>query len=106
MKIRLIRNSSLARLIKVDGIVLYPFIFCAAKRPSVKTINHELIHILQVKRDGFIRFYFTYLKEYYQFRKKGLGHNEAYLSISYEVEAYSNQTDLTYTGLWSTRLTA
>jgi hypothetical protein len=101
LKIRLIRNSLIAKLLKVDGIALYPFIFCAAKRPGVKIINHELIHILQIRRDGFVCFYFNYIKEYYLFRKKGLSHNEAYLSISYEVEAYNNQTDLTYTGLWT-----
>ena len=106
MKIRLIRKSLFAKLLRVDGIVLYPFMFFSAERPSVKTINHELIHIQQVRRDGFIRFYFNYLKEYIQFRLKGIPHTEAYLSISYEVEAYSNQNDLTYTGLWSTNLTA
>jgi len=76
------------------------------ERPSVKIINHELIHIQQVRRDGVIRFYFNYLKEYTQFRLKGIQHKEAYLAISYEVEAYSNQNNLTYTGLWSTDLTA
>jgi hypothetical protein len=106
LKIRLIRNSLLAKILKVDGIVLYPFIFFSEVRPSVKTINHELIHIQQVRRDGFIRFYFNYLKEYSQFRLKGIPHREAYLSISYEVEAYSNQNDLTYTGLWSIEFTA
>lgn len=80
--------------------------FFSEERPGVKTINHELIHIQQVRRDGFIRFYFNYLKEYSQFRFKGINHREAYLSISYEVEAYSNQNDLTYTGLWSIELIA
>ena len=103
MKIRLIRNSRLAKFLNVDGIVLYPFIFCSEKKPSVKIINHELIHILQVRRDGVIRFYFNYLKEYIQFRKNGFKHREAYLAISYEVEAYSHQNDLTYSGLWATQ---
>lgn len=106
MKIRLVRKSFLPKILKVEAIALYPFMFFADERPSVKTINHELIHILQVRRDGFIRFYFNYLKEYFIFRKKGFAHREAYLAISYEVEAYSNQNDLTYTGLWSTNLTA
>lgn len=74
----------------------------ADPKPGVKIINHELVHILQVRREGMVRFYFNYLKEYIQYRLKGFKHNEAYLAISYEVEAYSNQTDLTYTGLWKT----
>ena len=106
MKIKLVRNSKLARLLRVDGIVLFPFIFFAEERPGVKIINHELIHILQVKREGFIRFYFNYLREYCHFRLKGLSHVESYLAISYEVEAYGYQNDLTYTGLWSVELTA
>lgn len=102
MKIRVVRNSLLAKILKVEGIVLYPFIFFYSANPSVKIINHELIHILQIKRDGFFKFYFTYLKEYLQLRMKGLNHHDAYLAISYEAEAYSHQGDLTYTGLWKT----
>lgn len=106
MKIKLVKNSKFARIIKVDGIVVFPFIFFAEARPGVKIINHELIHILQVRREGFIRFYFNYLKEYAQFRLKGFNHAESYLSISYEIEAYEHQNDLTYTGLWSIELIA
>jgi hypothetical protein len=105
LKITLVKNSKFARLLKVDGIVLFPFIFFSETRPSIKTINHELIHILQVRREGSIRFYFNYLKEYWQFRLKGYSHTESYLAISYEVEAYGHQNDLTYTGLWSIEFT-
>lgn len=102
MKIKVVRNSTLAKILKVEGIVLYPFIFFSSARPSVKIINHELVHILQVKRDGVFKFYFKYLTEYLKFRMKGLNHNDSYLAISYEVEAYQHQGDLTYTGLWKT----
>lgn len=102
MKIRVVRNSTLAKILRVEGIVLFPFIFFSSNVPSVKIINHELIHILQIKREGFFKFYFNYFKEYSQLRMKGLNHQNAYLAISYEAEAYSHQGDLTYTGLWKT----
>ena len=102
IKIRVIRKSFFAKILKVEGIVIYPFILFSIEKPGVKLINHELIHILQVRRDGILKFYFNYLKEYYLSRNKNLNHNEAYLSISYEKEAYAHQSDLTYTGLWKT----
>ena len=71
-KIRVIRKSRLAKIFKVEGIVIYPFIFFLSARPEIKLINHELIHILQVRRDGFFTFYFNYLKEYCFNRMKKL----------------------------------
>jgi hypothetical protein len=59
-------------------------------------INHELIHCYQMKRDGMLRFYLTYFISYLKLRLKGHSHFGAYFSIPYEVEAYSNQTNLGY----------
>lgn len=89
-----IKNSWVAKVLGVDGIVLYPFIFFASKDPDQILINHELIHVSQIRRDGLWHFYFNYLKEYaiHRFQKKS--HLEAYRSISYEVEAYDNQEKL------------
>jgi len=60
-------------------------------------INHELIHCYQIKRDGILRFYFKYIKDYIMLRLKGHNHTQAYLSIPYEIEAYANQKNLDYT---------
>ena len=60
----IVKNSLLAKILRVEGIVLYPFIFFSSKSPGDVLINHELIHISQINRLGVFRFYFFYLKEY------------------------------------------
>lgn len=89
----LIKNSRVARLFSVHAIVLYPFIFFADKNPEQVLINHELIHVEQIKNHGMLKFYFLYLKEYVVLRFKGKKHNEAYKAISFEEEAYRRQNE-------------
>lgn len=56
-------------------------------------INHESIHTEQQKELGFIFFYIIYVIEWFiRLFKKG----NAYRSISFEQEAYSNEKDLNY----------
>lgn len=42
------------------AVTLYPFIFYNGK-PTADTKRHEWVHIEQVKKKGWIRFYLTYL---------------------------------------------
>lgn len=49
--------------------------------------NHELAHVKQYLVYGKCRFLFQYMIEYCVGRLKGLNHQDAYLSISFEVEA-------------------
>lgn len=88
-----IKNSLIARILKVEAIVLFPLVLFAAKEPEETLINHELIHVKQIKRDGFFYFYFRYIKEYLQHRLMKKSHYEAYRLISYEREAYDNQVE-------------
>lgn len=81
---------------KVEGIVLWPFVFFASKVPAPRVENHERIHMAQIRRDGVIKFYATYLKEYFRGRKDGLTHDQAYRKISYESEAYAHDHDFQY----------
>lgn len=92
----IVTNSLIAKAIKVNGIVLYPFIFFSDKTPDKVLINHEMIHVSQIKRDGLLRFYGNYLKEYFIFRLSKMNHQQAYRSISYEIEAYDNQEKKDY----------
>lgn len=91
LKPRLVKNSLIAKCLKVDGIVLYPFVFFASKEPGDTLIHHELIHVDQIHRLGAFRFYCLYLKEYCACRLKGMTHERAYRSISFEVEAYEKE---------------
>lgn len=92
----------ITRLLSVDGITLGRYIFI---RPSIAkyksqhslTINknllaHELAHVLQYQRLGFIRFLVDYLREYWRGIKRKKKFNsrarmESYWEISHEVEA-------------------
>lgn len=92
----LIKNSRVARAFRVHAIVLYPFIFFAEKNPGEVLMNHEMIHVEQIRRLGFVKFYYQYLKQYFFLRLKGSSHHQAYHGISFEQEAYANQNNLDY----------
>lgn len=94
----LVKDSKLARVLDVNAIVLYPFIFFADRSPDPFIVNHEFIHVQQIKRHGVGKFYFLYLYEYLRHRLKKKRHYEAYMAISFEKEAYENQHNLAYNG--------
>jgi len=50
-------------------------------------LAHELVHVRQWREQGPVRFLLSYLREYLRGRRAGLGHWQAYLAISAEVEA-------------------
>ena len=52
-----------------------------------RLVNHELVHVRQWQQLGTIPFLRIYLGDYFKGRRKGLGHNQAYLAISLEKEA-------------------
>jgi len=83
-------------LFKADAITLYPFVFFADQNPPPFLVNHERIHIDQIKKHGFFKFYFSYIRQYIKLRLSGLDHWDSYNMISYEQEAYFNMFDLNY----------
>lgn len=91
-----IRNAKFLRWFGINGIVLWPFVLYADRNPDPVILNHESIHMDQIRRLGVARFYLRYLAEYFSGRKKGLSHDEAYRNISFEKEAYLNQHDSYY----------
>jgi hypothetical protein len=52
-----------------------------------RLVSHELVHVRQWQELGTLRFLRRYLNDYLRGRRKGLGHNQAYLAISLEKEA-------------------
>lgn len=91
MKARLKLNSYICRALGVNGITLYPFVFIREGAPSARLLAHEAIHVDQVRRAGFFRFYASYLLQYLRSRAAGLTHHDAYLNISFEKEAYAHE---------------
>jgi len=92
MKIRRKYNHWIPQLLRVGGITLYPYILFARSVPGIKKyrqhpeylFKHEYIHIEQVRRLGWFKFYLSYIVEN---MKKGYSNNK------YEVEAYGRQEE-------------
>ena len=83
---------------EIEAVTIFNHVFLRHEehRTHRFILNHERIHVCQMKRDGYVFFYLKYFLEYIKNRFKGMGHWRAYRQISYEVEAYSHQTDLGY----------
>jgi len=80
------------------GVSIWPFVILKEKELSTDPIfmNHEKIHLQQQIELLILPFYILYLLEfilkYFYYKNAYL----AYRSISFEREAYQNETDLEY----------
>ena len=91
MQVRHVYDSFIPKMLGVEAITLYPCIFYSMKSPSGTLISHELVHVKQIRKYGWLRFYLSYLLEYLSYRVRGDSGNVAYNRISYEKEAYQLQ---------------
>lgn len=66
------------------------------KKISDVTLNHELIHTEQMKEMLYVFFYLWYVMEWLVRLIILRDSHKAYRTISFEREAYANQTNLTY----------
>ena len=80
------------------GITIWPFIII--KHQHLKNdqtlIRHERIHLKQQRELLLVFFYLWYGLEYFFRRTRYKSHREAYMNISFEREAYTNESDTTY----------
>jgi hypothetical protein len=99
MRVRLRYSSRIARLLDRDAITLYPFVLVAHSKAEVPRylVEHEFVHVRQVRALGWWRFYVSYVWEY-------LGHliwfgsrAKAYRAVSFEIEAYEKERTVTLT---------
>lgn len=81
-----------------SAIALWPFIILRSRRDvqNDTLIMHERIHLRQQAELLVIFFYLWYLTEYLLYRFQGKSHFEAYRKISFEKEAYTNETEQHY----------
>ena len=77
----------------VIAITLYPF-GIYTNSTDIYVINHEFIHVPQQKEMLILPFYIWYILEW--LIKIIFYGTEAYVNISFEREAYSNQNNLDY----------
>lgn len=94
MKIPVIHISFLP----MAGMAIFPFILIKKLdyKKHQKFINHEKIHLVQQLELLLIGFYLLYLLNYLFNLFKYRNHNQAYLNIVFEKEAYSMEADLGY----------
>lgn len=77
-------------------INLFGILFTKSDNLSDTTINHEKIHTAQMKEMMYIPFYLWYGIEYLIVRLFHKKQNDAYHDVSFEEEAYNNQSDQEY----------
>ncbi len=81
------------------GMAIYPFILLKNKYDKINSqlINHEKIHLYQQRELFVIPFYILYSTEYiYRIFQYKFNAHLAYINISFEREAYQNQSNLDY----------
>ena len=86
-------------LFGIYGITLWPFgIFFTSNDPTWFDIHHERIHESQQKEMLVVFFYLWYFFEWLirVFRALVFRKGNAYKDISFEREAYENETDILY----------
>jgi hypothetical protein len=75
MKVRVFYNVRPLGWFKIGAITLFPFIFISLPKDhadKTKMLAHEFVHIQQVLKSGWIKFYASYLYLYLrQFLKHG-----------------------------------
>ncbi|MEP6801473.1 MAG: DUF4157 domain-containing protein [Acidobacteriota bacterium] len=59
----------------------------ARTEPGARLIAHEIQHVSQFAREGFLSFGIRYLAAYARGRFRGLRHDAAYSQIPFEIEA-------------------
>lgn len=93
----IIKSNWFLKLIKVQAIMLWPFIFVKSDLAQNRIlINHERIHVAQAKEMLVIFFYVWYIIEWFVRFLRYWNFQKAYLDISFEREAYRNQNNLRY----------
>lgn len=103
MKIIVRYNHWLPKMLKdTVAITLYPFVLYAEGEGYVwsesTVVEHETVHVRQIRKLGVFRFYVTYWIEYFCNRYLlGMSEDDAYENVSFEKEAYATEEDVVLT---------
>lgn len=95
-------THAMTRLIKVNGITFGRRIFILPELISLNASRrrripedlaaHEIMHVIQYRRNGFIKFLYVYLRDYWRNLRRrekwdSASRRLAYLEIPFEIEA-------------------
>jgi hypothetical protein len=79
------------------GLSFFIFIWiCKLTKDEIRLVRHEKIHFLQQVEMLFLFHWILYAFYYIVARAKGHGHYAAYRNNPFELEAYANESDVTY----------
>ena len=78
----------------VAGITLGRRVYIEGSDPE-SILRHELVHVQQIARLGIARFYWVWIREYFEHRSRGYSSPEAYRRISLEIEAFAAEREET-----------
>lgn len=79
------------------GLSFFIFIWiCKLTKDEVRLVRHEKIHFLQQVEMLFVFHWIFYAFYYLLARAKGHGHYVAYRNNPFELEAYDNESNVTY----------
>lgn len=80
------------------GLAVFPFVFVkySVDKKNIIFVNHEKIHLRQQIELLIIPFFVLYFTEYLVRLVQYKNANLAYRNISFEREAYANESDLEY----------
>ena len=99
----LVSNKWLFKILTLNrkgfvAIALFPILITSLpkKEVSPELINHENIHFKQQLECLLIGFYFIYIGEFLFYMLRFKNWDRAYKYISFEKEAYENETNLDY----------
>lgn len=96
MTVRFVFNSKFVKLFKSNAITLYPFVFVAEDKQTAfksKIISHELIHVRQIRKQGFFKFYGQYLLDFLSNYLITKNFWYSYYNVPAEYEAYRHEND-------------
>lgn len=101
MKVSVKYEHWLPKFLGFGAITLYPFILIKWPRPTFDDpellqmvrvmVKHEMIHVKQIREQGFFKFYAKYVWDWVRNFFKGHTGKDAYYAIPAEIEAYHGQ---------------
>ncbi len=95
MKVIVKYDHWLPQLVGAYAITLYPFVlFTESIDECIESnvIEHEVAHVRQIRNLGWFKFYWSYFGQYLRARFTGKTDTEAYEGISFEIEAFRDES--------------
>lgn len=94
MKVRCRYSHWLPKKVGAEAITLYPYVLFGSDRQTScaqYAVQHEFVHVRQVRKLGWLRFYASYVLQFLLGLLKTRSASQAYIGVSFEREAYTQE---------------